>query len=359
MTIRGRRGRPVGVAALLALAVTAGAGVASVRADDDPALPPVDAEQLLASAIEASSHPVTISGDVATTLDLGMPELPASFGGGAGAPSVLASFTGDQRWKLWSSPEGLRVAHLLRAREQDLVVNADDAWWWDSADLRALHLELADLRHRLGLPDAAASTGSPASPVDPVSLARELIRGVSPCASVSVQGTDRVAGHDVYVLALTPLSQDSLIGSIRVSIDADTRLPLRVEVRPAEGDDAPIAVGFTSVSFDPIDPAMFSFDPPPGASVRDAADLASGAEDAAGTDAPAEPAVTDMRVFGGCLAVIVAARLDGPVPPRAAQLLPFAGPLSSAIAVARGDHTWVLAGLVDADALEARAATLP
>jgi hypothetical protein len=42
-----------------------------------------------------------------------------------------------------------------------------------------------------------------------------------------------------------------------------------------------------------------------------------------------------------------------------AGILPFEGPLSSAIAVDRGGHTWVLAGLVDASALEARAAELP
>ena len=122
-----RRGRTLG-AAVLAVAVTVGAGMVSVRADDDPALEPVDARELLSSVIEASLRGAPISGEVETTFDLGLPELPGSLGGIAGAPSVLASFTGDQRWKVWSSPDGLRVAHLLQAREQDLVVNRDDAW---------------------------------------------------------------------------------------------------------------------------------------------------------------------------------------------------------------------------------------
>ena len=355
-----RRGRTLG-AAVLAVAVTVGAGMVSVRADDDPALEPVDARELLSSVIEASLRGAPISGEVETTFDLGLPELPGSMGGIAGAPGVLASFTGDQRWKVWSSPDGLRVAHLLQAREQDLVVNRDEAWWWDSAEMRAIHLDPADLDP--GWPDVASTpNGSPAPPVDPVALATALIRGASPCASLSQEGTYRVAGRDVYVLALSPSSSGSLVGSIRLSVDAQTRLPLRVEVRSIGGDDAPIAAGFTSVSFDPIDPAMCSFEPPPGATVSEASEVAeaSGADEATGDAEGAGPAaITDARVFGGCLGVVVALRLDGRLPDAAAGLLPFAGPLSSAIAVERSDHTWVLAGLVDADALEARAATLP
>jgi hypothetical protein len=354
MSLRGPRARAAAVAVVLALAVVAGAGVVSVRAEDDPALPPVSAEQLLASAIDASSRPLSISGDVTTTLDLGVPELPASLGGGAGAPSVLASLLGEQRWKLWSSPEGVRLAHLLPAREQDLVVNAREAWWWDSAAMRAVHIEA---------PASAGqgwSSGSvppaPGTALDPVELARTLIRGIAPCASVSVQGTDRVAGRDAYALALIPASSGSLVGSVRISIDAETRVPLRVEVRATGSDDAPISMGFTDVSFGPVDPAMFDFDPPPGTDVREASDPATPTE--AGGDADL-PAITDLRSFGTCAGVVVAARLDGPVPTRAAEFLPFAGPLGSAIAVDRGDHTWVLAGLVDADALEARAAALP
>ena len=347
-------------ATLLAAAVAVTTGVVTVRAEDDPALPPVDARELLASTIEAASRPVTISGDVTTTLDLGIPQLPTT-AGGAGLPGALATLTGDQRWRVWSAPDGLRVAHLLQVREQDLVVNAADAWWWDSADLTAVHLDLEGTH--LSSDDAG---GSPMSAVDPVDLAGELIRAVAPCASVSVQGTDRVAGRDAYVLALTPLSSGSLVGSVRVSIDADLRLPLRLEVRSADGEDTPLAAGFTSVSFEPIDPTMFTFEPPPGATVRDAGDEASGGEASGaapsgsegGDGAPAPADVTDVRTFGTCAGVVVAVRVEGPVP-ETGGLLPLAGPLASVRVADRGDHAWVLAGLVDAEELEARAATLP
>src|SRR5215210_2885950 len=359
MARRTPRARVLGAALVLALVTVAGASVASVRADDDPTLPRVSADRLLASVIEAVSHPASISGDVATTLDLGVPELPAAIAGGAGVPAALASLLGDQRWKVWSSPDGLRVAHLSPAREQDLVMNREDAWWWDSVELRAVHLDLEAFRRATGIPSTGAPNAPSAPSVDPVALAGALIRGVSPCASVSVQGTDRVAGRDVYVLALTPLSPRSLLGSVRLSIDAETRLPLSVEVRSIAGD-APIAAGFSNVSFDPIDPAMFAFDPPADADVSDLSDPSTAEDEPSENPTGREmPAITDTRVFGDCLGLIVAARVDGSAPQGRPQLLPYAGPLGSAIAIDRGDHAWILAGLVGADALEARAAALP
>ncbi len=354
--MRQQRYRRAGVAiALAAIALVAGTGAVVVRAEDDPVLPAVTAQDLLASAFEAASTPTSVAGDVSTTLELGLPELPMSAGSGVGMPGVLASFTGEQRWKVWSSPDGLRVAHLLPAREQDLVMDREDAWWWDSATLRAIHLDLAELHEAVA--GEASSAPPSAMPMDPVALARALMDGLAPCASLSVQGTDRVAGRDAYVLALIPLSSDTLVGSVRVSVDAQTRLPLRVEVLAADGD-APISAGFTSVSFSPIDPSMFTFDPPPGADVRDLRDIAASGLDER-PPAPEAPAISDVRTFGTCLGAIVAVRLEGSSPAEVARLLPYSGPLASAIAVDRGGHTWILAGMVDADALEARAATLP
>ncbi|MEO8293755.1 MAG: hypothetical protein ABI635_11545 [Actinomycetota bacterium] len=345
-------------AVLLATLAVAGLGATVVRADDDPALPAVTAHGLLASTLDALSRPLTISGRVDTTLDLGLPDLPTSVTAGAGLPSVLTSLTGTQHWRMWHSPDGLRVAHLLLAQEQDLVVNRELAWWWDSADLQAVRLDLSVLRGPApGDPPTRARLHD--TPFDPVELARILIRGVGPCASASVQGTTTVAGRDAYVFTLTPLTADSLVGSVRFAIDARTRLPLRVEVLPRGDADAAIAAGYTSVSFDPIDPAMFSFDPPPDAIVSDAPDLVGGAGSSSDTGGGGAPSVTDVRVFGACAGVMVAVELEGPLPTTAAQLLPFAGPVGSAIAVDRVDRVWVLAGLVDARALEARAAELP
>ena len=58
---------------------------------------------------------------------------------GGGALSALAFVTGDQRYKVWRSADGVRIAHLLDLSEQDLVVSTSDAWFWDSSDMSAVH----------------------------------------------------------------------------------------------------------------------------------------------------------------------------------------------------------------------------
>jgi hypothetical protein len=353
--------RRLGTVAAIALLVVAAVGVTLVRADDTPALPPVSAESLLSTTLRALADPsVTISGSVTTTLDLGLPDLPAAVGGGpAGAVTTIL---GDQRWRVWRSPDGIRVAHLLPAREQDLVVSPGGAWWWDSADMTAIRLPFPPPGGDTGHDPVAAPVAGSSFPTDPAALARAMIEGLQPCASLSVQGTTSVAGRSAYILALTPLTAESRVGSVEIAIDAGTRLPLRVQVLSRGSGDPAIDAGYTSVSFDPIDAAMFRFSPPPGATVHDGADLAKEDTAAAGsgqTVSSEPPAVTDVRTFGDCLGVVVALRLDGALPAQAAALLPYAGPLASVAAVDRGDHTWVLAGLVDPSVLEDRAASLP
>ena len=134
MAISGRRrfGLVVVVAALAVAAV----GVVAVRADPAPNLPPIAGDQLLTSTLAALARPFTISGEVHTRFDLGIPQIPSSVGGdaGGGALSALALATGDQRYKVWRSADGVRIAHLLDLSEQDLVVSTSDAWFWDSSD---------------------------------------------------------------------------------------------------------------------------------------------------------------------------------------------------------------------------------
>ena len=116
-------------------------GVVAVRADPNPALPPVEPDGLLASTLRALSEPFSISGEVTTILDLGLPELPVEGQLGAGPVNgPLATLLGRQSFKVWRSPDGVRMAHLLDVGEQDLVANGDDAWYWDSASMTAWRL---------------------------------------------------------------------------------------------------------------------------------------------------------------------------------------------------------------------------
>lgn len=343
------RGRIV-VAAAVTLVVSA-AGVAAVRADPSPSLPPVAPDRLLASTFEALARPFSISGGVTTLIDLGLPELPGNLGGGVDGPVAL--LLGEQRYRVWRSPDGLRVSHLLAFREQVFVAGAAEAWWWDSQSMTATRLRLGDLSAGAG----AGPTASP-SPGEILGSAYEILERVEPYAEVSVEEASRVAGRPVYELVLRPTSDATRIGRIVVAIDAATRLPLRYAVFPRGEGDAVIEAGFTDVSFDAIDAAMFAFTPPAGATVRDAHDAAGADGDVPGEDhgSPDPPA---WRAFGEGFDLRFAVRLEGPVLGDATGLLPYAGPLASVIALERGGATWLLFGPVDVGTLERDATSLP
>jgi hypothetical protein len=84
------------------------------------------------------------------------------------------------------------------------------------------------------------------------------------------------------------------------------------------------------------------FDPPAGAAVHQ---VQPGASDAAGSEAA--PAV---RWFGTGFDLIGAVRVPS-VPRELAGMLPYRGPIASADVVDRGDHAWIVAGLVPPSAL--------
>jgi outer membrane lipoprotein-sorting protein len=333
----------------VALLAAAAFGVANVRADPAPDLPVVAADQLLGSTLSALAHPFTISGGVSTHLDLGIPELPSGLGGPLGPASFVV---GDQRFKVWRSPDGVRVAHLLDLGEQDVVANASDAWYWDSSTMTAVDVAVPP-----------AETSQPAVPgsLDFLSIARRAIGAAAPYAGLSVEGTDVVAGRPCYELVLTPTSSLTLVGRMAVAIDAQTRLPLRLQVFARGSNVASVEGGFTSVSFDPIDPQMFAFTPPPGATVRLASDLLQAMRRHRAADGTSNrtSAPHHHRLFGTGFETRVAVQLPAPLPANFAPFLPYAGPLLSAIVVDRGGQTWLLAGPVPISTLQQDAATLP
>jgi outer membrane lipoprotein-sorting protein len=344
------RRRRLGIIGVVAMVAVAALGVASVRANPTPDLPAVGADTLLTSTLNALADPFTISGEVSTRVDIGIPSIPSNIGGGALGPVALA--IGDQRFKVWRSPDGVRVAHLLDLGEQDVIANARDAWFWDSSSMSAVHL---------AIPASASEIMAMRSPSDAdfLSIARRAIAALGPFADVSVEGTAVVAGRPSYELVLTPRSALTLIGRVTVAVDAQTRLPLQLQVFPRGSDVAAIEGGFTSVSTDPIDPSMFSFAPPPGAAVRQAADLGTLIRQHDATTS-AQPSTGLQQVsFGSGFDMRIAIEMRAPLPSEAMALLPYAGPLVSAIAVERAGRTWLLVGPVPVATLERDAAALP
>src|SRR5438105_10904332 len=202
----------------------------------------------------------------------------------------------------------------------------------------------------------------------PAARARGPISGeVPPSTAVSVAQARRVAGRGAYVLVLQPRTSDTLVGRVEISFYAARRVPLGVDVFPRGVARAAISVDFTSVSFAPIKPSAFDFVPPAGARIVRPSLPSIGAEGQTAASVPAQAKPEDfVRVLGKGWAEILAVRL--PASSTLAQrsrgsaltsLLPFSGPLFSVRLVDRGDHSWLIGGLVPQDALARVEAKLP
>jgi outer membrane lipoprotein-sorting protein len=373
--------------AVLALTLAAGAfGISAVRAEPTPDLPPIAADELLASTLHAMSSPPPLAGTVRTHVDLGIPALPdISTGAASGDTATAASMLlGDQTFRLWRSPDGIRISHLARFQEQVLVANHAEAWAWDSQSLRAVRLTPQDLA--AAVPRALArrversAPSVPPSLGDPIRIARTMLEGVSPYAVASVATPERVAGRDAYTLRLSPRSERTLVGAVDVAIDAETRLPLRLQVVPRNTLDPSIEVGFSAIEYGSVDRSIFTFDPPAEASVTDAAPAVARVLSAAHVRRLAaihgDPAKADinacramlrqarrtpfptMRAFGEGFGLILAVRVTE-VPRALRSMLPYSGPLASAT-LADGKHgAWIVAGAVTPDALSSVLSRLP
>ena len=253
--LRSRRARwvvPVGTVTAVAVAIGLGSVVAGASSPD---LPDKTAAELLA-AVADSEQP--FSGTVVQTSRLGLPELPEAASEGTGPAALL---TGSHTARIWySSPELARFALMGTLEETNVIRDGDDAWVWTSATNAAQHFTLPD---RAG-PEAEPT---PEAPVDPQTAAALLLAAVDPSTEVVVDGTAEVAGRAAYELVLSPRDDGSLIEDVRLAVDGDTSMPLRVRINAAGEDEPAFEVGFTSVTFGEPSDDVFRFNPPPGATI--------------------------------------------------------------------------------------------
>lgn len=257
------------VPALVAAGIAAAAAAPHALASDPhPALPQRTPAQLITAAEQA--HVAGISGDFRTVADLGLPDLPGSDAGGSQWLRVL---TGTADWHVWD--RGLtsqRLALLGEGREIDTIDDDGIFWVWNSATQTATReiVKLPAARNRRNTGPAATLPRWLSRPGDltPMRLARDALHSVGPSTRVSVGPTARVAGRPAYTLVLAPRTPQTLVGQVRIAVDAATGEPLQVQLVPRGSDLPAFTAGFTSVSLGPVRPGIFHFRPPPGAKVR-------------------------------------------------------------------------------------------
>ncbi|MDT7785376.1 MAG: hypothetical protein QOF58_3795, partial [Pseudonocardiales bacterium] len=83
-----------------------------------------------------------------------------------------------------------------------------------------------------------------------------------------VDGTARVANRAAYELVLTPKpSEKTLIREVRIAVDSELKMPLRVAVLTNGASEPAGTVGFKDINVGPQDPKLFEFTPPSNAKV--------------------------------------------------------------------------------------------
>ncbi|HET9516172.1 MAG TPA: sigma-E factor regulatory protein RseB domain-containing protein [Actinoplanes sp.] len=245
------------------LVVGGGAAVGAIVANAEPSLPERSAAQLLVDVQTAQVD--GLSGTVVQRADLGLPAITGGTSGGGA--DLMKLITGNNTVRVWyAGPDKARVAVLSTLGETDVIRNGADVWLWNSRDNTATNYRIPAESDRPATP-TAVPTGLPSTPADAAAMA---LAAIDPSTSVSTTGTAKVAGRDAYELVLVPRDTASLVGQVRLAIDAEHRIPLRVDVYAKDATAAALRIGFEQISFAVPDAEQFTFNPPPGAKISKA-----------------------------------------------------------------------------------------
>jgi hypothetical protein len=245
-------------AAAAAVVIGGGAAAGTLVASADPALPERSAAQLLVDL--QTARPAGFSGTVVETADLGLPPL-TGLTNGQGEADLTKLISGSNTARVWyAGPERVRLALLGTLGETDVVRNGTDLWIWRSAGNTATHAKLpADAAQH---PTGAMPPGVPSTPQE---AANAALAAIDPTTSVTTTGSAKVAGRDAYELVLAPKDTGSLVGQVRLAIDAKAHIPLRVDVYAKGDNDPAFRVAFQQISFAVPDAEQFRFNLPLGA----------------------------------------------------------------------------------------------
>jgi len=255
-----RWGVPAGAIALTGIVA---AGYVAAGAQAVPALPSRTPVQLLA-AVSSARVPPPMTAVVQETASLGIPDLPSS-----GDPlSGLSWLSGTHTFKIWYADQAhVRIAVPVQLGESDVRRDGRNVWYWNSQTSQVTHLVLPAqaAASPQGGNSASSSVGVPPTPQQ---VASQLLTAVGPTTQVGLQQNVMIAGQAAYQISLAPKASGSLIGQIRIAIDARQALPLRVQIFARGASSPAFQVGFTSLQFGTPAAANFAFSPPPGAKVK-------------------------------------------------------------------------------------------
>ncbi|MDX3658690.1 DUF2092 domain-containing protein [Streptomyces sp. ID05-26A] len=231
-----------GVAGLSLLAMPAGAG-------QPPSLPDVSAESLVQQVL--TSKPGAFGGTVEVDNKLGLPSI----------SQIPQLADGKHSARIWTDGNGKFRAALPNGQsEQTIVDDGKTTWSWNSQDNEVTKSEHKD--------EPKAEKPAQAESVDPATAAKQVVELTREFSEISVDGTARVANRAAYELVLTPkASEKTLIREVRIAVDSELKMPLRVAVLTNGTAEPAGTVGFSEINVGPQDPKLFEFTPPAQAKV--------------------------------------------------------------------------------------------
>ncbi|EMY33924.1 hypothetical protein D477_012375 [Arthrobacter crystallopoietes BAB-32] len=251
-------------AAVVPAVIAGGALIGTVQAGAATELPDKTPQQLL--ELLAGSDVRTLSGTLEQTSALGLPQLPTDGpdqSGMSGAAAALDLLTGSHTARVYlDGKEQARVQVLDRLAERDIIRNGRDVWFYSSKQNEAVHMTLPE---RSGAKEHDKYDGE----YTPERLASHFLEAVEPGTEVTVAEDVRVAGRDAYQLVLDPDSAETLVDSVSLAVDAETGLPLSVEVQARGQEEPAFELAFTELSLEAPDAGLFDFTPPAGATVTE------------------------------------------------------------------------------------------
>jgi outer membrane lipoprotein-sorting protein len=256
--------------------IAAGVLVGSIPARAGDALPDKTPAEVIALMAGHTTH--TFSGTLEQASELGLPELPATGPTSGpvaadGAASAMEFLTGEHTARVFMDGKtNARVQVVDRLAERDIIRRGNDVWFYSSKNNSAAHLTLPAHAGDLPLEDPALpGTGQDGMPVPltPQDLAGKFLAAAGNSTAVSVGPDVQVAGRPAYGLILEPRATGTLVDKISIAVDGESGMPLSVEVTARGAAEPAFRAGFTSLSLETPDEALFTFVPPPGSTVEE------------------------------------------------------------------------------------------
>ena len=190
---------------------------------------------------------------------------------------VLEFFAGTHIANIYvDGPTKARLQVLDLLSERNYIRNGSDLWAYDASKAIAQHsvIDESEVNKAQGQALALFSANSSKLPFDvtsPASIADYVLAQANVDSVITVGADAKIAGRGVYQLTISPRSNETLVQSATLSIDAATGLPLAARITAVGSDSPAFEVAFETITFATPAASNFDFTPPAGATVVEVA----------------------------------------------------------------------------------------